>query len=75
LSRPQSDAKNRIGRSHQLRQLVSEPALFKETHPILGTLDIQRAIEFYTQRISGSVDRVCEPRAEIDSVERRAPRR
>jgi catechol 2,3-dioxygenase-like lactoylglutathione lyase family enzyme len=23
--------------------------MFKETHPILGTRDIQRAIEFYTQ--------------------------
>src|SRR4051794_32692905 len=28
-----------------------EPAMFKETHPILGTRDIQRAIEFYTQRL------------------------
>ena len=25
--------------------------MFKETHPILGTRDIQRAIEFYTQRL------------------------
>ena len=24
--------------------------MFKETHPILGTRDIQRAIEFYTQQ-------------------------
>jgi catechol 2,3-dioxygenase-like lactoylglutathione lyase family enzyme len=30
---------------------VSELAMFKETHPILGTQDIQRAIEFYTQRL------------------------
>jgi len=28
-----------------------EPAMFKETHPILGTRDIQRAIEFYTQQL------------------------
>jgi len=27
------------------------PAMFKETHPILGTRDIQRAIAFYTQRL------------------------
>ena len=26
--------------------------MFKETHPILGTRDIQRAIAFYTQRFS-----------------------
>jgi len=25
--------------------------MFKETHPILGTRDIQRAIEFYTQKL------------------------
>jgi len=25
--------------------------MFKETHPILGTRDIQRAIEFYTQQL------------------------
>jgi catechol 2,3-dioxygenase-like lactoylglutathione lyase family enzyme len=25
--------------------------MFKETHPILGTLDIQRAIAFYTQQL------------------------
>jgi catechol 2,3-dioxygenase-like lactoylglutathione lyase family enzyme len=25
--------------------------MFKETHPILGTRDIQRAIEFYTKRL------------------------
>jgi len=25
--------------------------MFKETHPILGTQDIQRAIAFYTQRL------------------------
>jgi catechol 2,3-dioxygenase-like lactoylglutathione lyase family enzyme len=25
--------------------------MFKETHPILGTRDIQRAIAFYTQRL------------------------
>ena len=25
--------------------------MFKETHPILGTRDIQRAIEFYTRRL------------------------
>ena len=25
--------------------------MFKETHPILGTRDIQRAIKFYTQRL------------------------
>ena len=25
--------------------------MFKETHPIAGTRDIQRAIEFYTQRL------------------------
>jgi catechol 2,3-dioxygenase-like lactoylglutathione lyase family enzyme len=25
--------------------------MFKETHPILGTPDIQRAIEFYTQQL------------------------
>jgi catechol 2,3-dioxygenase-like lactoylglutathione lyase family enzyme len=25
--------------------------MFKETHPILGTRDIQRAIEFYTSRL------------------------
>ena len=25
--------------------------MFKETHPILGTRDIQRAIEFYTKQI------------------------
>ena len=30
---------------------VSESAIFKETHPILGTRDIQRAIEFYTQQL------------------------
>jgi catechol 2,3-dioxygenase-like lactoylglutathione lyase family enzyme len=30
---------------------VSELAMFKETHPILGTQDIQRAIAFYTQRL------------------------
>jgi len=26
-------------------------AMYKETHPILGTRDIQRAIEFYTQQL------------------------
>ena len=25
--------------------------MFKETHPILGTRDIQRAIEFYTRQL------------------------
>jgi catechol 2,3-dioxygenase-like lactoylglutathione lyase family enzyme len=25
--------------------------MFKETHPIMGTRDIRRAIEFYTQRL------------------------
>jgi catechol 2,3-dioxygenase-like lactoylglutathione lyase family enzyme len=25
--------------------------MFKETHPIVGTRDIQRAIDFYTQRL------------------------
>ncbi len=25
--------------------------MFKETHPILGTRDIQRAIAFYTQQL------------------------
>ena len=25
--------------------------MFKETHPIIGTRDIKRAIEFYTQRL------------------------
>src|SRR5262252_6472593 len=25
--------------------------MFKETHPIIGTRDIQRAIEFYTQQL------------------------
>jgi catechol 2,3-dioxygenase-like lactoylglutathione lyase family enzyme len=25
--------------------------MFKETHPIIGTRDIQRAIEFYTRRL------------------------
>ena len=25
--------------------------MFKETHPIIGTRDIRRAIEFYTQRL------------------------
>ena len=25
--------------------------MFKEIHPILGTRDIQRAIEFYTQKL------------------------
>jgi catechol 2,3-dioxygenase-like lactoylglutathione lyase family enzyme len=30
---------------------VSELAMFKETHPILGTQDIQRAIAFYTLRL------------------------
>jgi catechol 2,3-dioxygenase-like lactoylglutathione lyase family enzyme len=30
---------------------VAEPAMFKETHPILGTRDVQRAIEFYTQKL------------------------
>jgi hypothetical protein len=29
----------------------SESAMFKEIHPILGTRDIQRAIEFYTQKL------------------------
>ena len=26
-----------------------EPAMFKETHPIIGTRDVQRAIAFYTK--------------------------
>lgn len=26
-------------------------SMFKETHPIVGTRDIKRAIEFYTQRL------------------------
>ena len=34
-----------------IEQRLSEPAMFKETHPILGTRDIQRAIAFYTQRV------------------------
>lgn len=25
--------------------------MFKETHPILGTRNIQRAVDFYTQRL------------------------
>jgi hypothetical protein len=29
----------------------SEPPMFKETDPILGTRDIQRAIAFYTQQL------------------------
>jgi catechol 2,3-dioxygenase-like lactoylglutathione lyase family enzyme len=29
--------------------------MFKETHPILGTRDIQRAIEFYTQQLGFSL--------------------
>ena len=28
-----------------------QPAMFKETHPIVGTRDIQRAIAFYTQQL------------------------
>ena len=34
-----------------MRPLVWKPAMFKETHPILGTRDIQRAIGFYTQQL------------------------
>jgi catechol 2,3-dioxygenase-like lactoylglutathione lyase family enzyme len=30
---------------------VSEPAMFKKTHPILGTRDIQRAIAFYAGQL------------------------
>src|SRR4051794_40230522 len=33
------------------RLLLWNPAMFKETHPILGTRDIQRAIGFYTQQL------------------------
>ena len=29
--------------------------MFKETHPILGTRDIQRAIEFYTRQLGFSL--------------------
>jgi catechol 2,3-dioxygenase-like lactoylglutathione lyase family enzyme len=29
----------------------SESAMFKETHPILGTRDLQRAIEFYDRQL------------------------
>src|SRR5262249_43624497 len=32
-------------------EFVFGAAMFKETHPILGTRDIQRAIEFYTQQL------------------------
>jgi catechol 2,3-dioxygenase-like lactoylglutathione lyase family enzyme len=32
--------------------------MFKETHPILGTRDIQRAIEFYTQQLGFKLDYV-----------------
>src|SRR5262245_30524345 len=28
-----------------------EAAMFRETHPIIGTRDLQRAIEFYTQQL------------------------
>jgi catechol 2,3-dioxygenase-like lactoylglutathione lyase family enzyme len=31
--------------------LCLDVAMYKETHPILGTRDIQRAIEFYTQQL------------------------
>jgi catechol 2,3-dioxygenase-like lactoylglutathione lyase family enzyme len=34
-----------------IEQRLSELAMFKETHPILGTRDIQRAIAFYTQQL------------------------
>jgi catechol 2,3-dioxygenase-like lactoylglutathione lyase family enzyme len=30
---------------------MPELAMFKETHPILGTRDIKRAIEFYTRQL------------------------
>jgi catechol 2,3-dioxygenase-like lactoylglutathione lyase family enzyme len=31
--------------------VTCEPAMFKETHPILGTRDIRRAMEFYTRQL------------------------
>jgi catechol 2,3-dioxygenase-like lactoylglutathione lyase family enzyme len=31
--------------------IVAEPAMFKQTHPILGTRDIRRAIDFYTRQL------------------------
>src|SRR4030095_1472931 len=32
-------------------EIFLEPTMFKETHPIIGTRDIQRAIDFYTQQL------------------------
>ncbi len=33
------------------RIIVLETAMFKETHPMLGTRDIQRAIDLYTRQL------------------------
>jgi Glyoxalase/Bleomycin resistance protein/Dioxygenase superfamily len=51
LFRDQISAEVTIVCAHRPRSRVSESAMFKETHPILGTRDIQRAIEFYTRQL------------------------
>jgi catechol 2,3-dioxygenase-like lactoylglutathione lyase family enzyme len=38
-----------------IRGTVSEPAMFRETHPILGTRDVERAIAFYTWQLGFSL--------------------
>jgi catechol 2,3-dioxygenase-like lactoylglutathione lyase family enzyme len=48
---PAAAWQNRAVRAHAQRPHVSEPTMFKGTHPILGTRDIKRAMEFYTQKL------------------------
>jgi hypothetical protein len=47
--------KKRVRMSSEQKSIqLPEPAMLKETRPILGTRDIQRAIAFYTQRLGSS---------------------
>ena len=41
-----------IGRGPGGKSWFKGSVMFRETHPILGTRDIQRAIEFYTRQLA-----------------------